>query len=221
MSTSSSTGVHSLPPGHASPSPRRTVEPEQPLIGVIWASDRDGVIGDGTRMPWHVPEDMAHFKQLTWGVSVIMGSATWTSIPSRFTPLPGRTNIVLSRRWSDEDTPEGVILHHSLEAAIKDIPHPVFTRRVAPENVDAWVIGGGEVYREALTRPEVRLAGLTEIDAAVGHYFDHPVTARLSSEWVPASRSEWKTSHNGTIIGDGGEMSGSLSLRYRFCYFSK
>ena len=97
----------------------------------------------------------------------------------------------------------------------------MFTRRVAPENVDAWVIGGGEVYREALTRPEVRLAVLTEIDAAVGHYLDSPVTARLSSEWVPSSSSEWKTSRNGTIIGDGSDDRDTQPLRYRFCYFSK
>ncbi|MEJ4112609.1 dihydrofolate reductase [Corynebacterium kroppenstedtii] len=199
----------------------RAVLPEDPLIGVIWASDRDGVIGDGRRMPWHVPEDMAHFKHLTWGVPVIMGSATWSSIPSRFRPLPGRPNIVLSRRWGDDDVPENVALHRSLESALDTVPRPGFSRRVAPENVDAWIIGGGEVYREALVRSDVRLAVLTEIDASVGRYFETPVTARLPEGWVPSSRTEWKTSHDAEIVGGHVPSEEVSPLRYRFCFFSK
>jgi len=66
-------------------------------IGLIWAQARGGVIGRGGVMPWHLPEDLAHFKRVTLNHPVIMGRKTWDSIPPRFRPLPGRRNIVVTR----------------------------------------------------------------------------------------------------------------------------
>ena len=67
-------------------------------IGMIFARARNGVIGKGGVMPWHLPEDLAHFKRVTLGCPVIMGRKTWDSLPPRFRPLPGRINIVVTRQ---------------------------------------------------------------------------------------------------------------------------
>ena len=79
-------------------------------LGLIYARARDGVIGRGNTMPWHLPEDLAHFKQTTLGCPVIMGRKTWDSLPPRFRPLPGRRNIVITRQagetwWSRATMP--------------------------------------------------------------------------------------------------------------------
>ena len=66
-------------------------------IALIWAQTPTGVIGRDGTLPWHVPEDMAHFRDLTRGHPVIMGRGTWDSLPPRFRPLPDRDNIVLTR----------------------------------------------------------------------------------------------------------------------------
>ena len=67
-------------------------------IALIYARAANGVIGKDGTMPWHLPEDLAHFKRLTLGCPVIMGRKTWDSLPERFRPLPGRINIVITRQ---------------------------------------------------------------------------------------------------------------------------
>ena len=73
------------------------------MLGAIWAQCLDGVIGDGAGMPWHLPEDLKHFKAVTMGHPIIMGRRTWEALPKR--PLPGRPNHVVSSReagtWSN------------------------------------------------------------------------------------------------------------------------
>ena len=66
-------------------------------VGLIWAQSTSGVIGRDGTIPWSLPEDMAHFKRLTMGHTVVMGRRTWESLPVRFRPLPGRRNVVVSR----------------------------------------------------------------------------------------------------------------------------
>ena len=75
----------------------RATRPTEPVIAMIWAQTPGRVIGRDGTMPWHVPEDLAHFRAHTHGHPVIMGRRTWESFPARFRPLPGRTNIVVSR----------------------------------------------------------------------------------------------------------------------------
>ena len=80
---------------------------------MVWAQAHGGVIGADGGLPWHLPEDLALFRRLTMGSTVVMGRRTWESLPERFRPLPGRTNVVLTsdpagrprgrgrrRRWS-------------------------------------------------------------------------------------------------------------------------
>jgi len=120
-------------------------------LHLIFARAANGVIGKDGTMPWHLPEDLAHFKRTTLGCPVIMGRKTWESLPVRFRPLPGRTNVVVTRQrdWQAE----GTRVAHSLDEALRlcgDVP-------------DAWVIGGAEIYAQAL--PLASTAVVTEIDA--------------------------------------------------------
>ena len=116
---------------------------------LIFARAANGVIGKDGGLPWHLPEDMAHFKRLTSGHPVIMGRKTWDSLPPKFRPLPARTNIVVTRQqgWQAQ----GALRAASLADALA----------LCPAGADAWVIGGAEIYREAL--PLADTAVVTEI----------------------------------------------------------
>ncbi|APW37383.1 dihydrofolate reductase [Rhodoferax koreense] len=120
-------------------------------IHLIFARARNGVIGANNTLPWHLPEDLAHFKRTTMGAPVIMGRKTWDSLPPRFRPLPGRQNVVLTRQagWQAD----GAVRAGSVEEA----------RAMFPAGVDAWVIGGADIYAQAL--PLADSAVVTEIDA--------------------------------------------------------
>ncbi|MGI4895085.1 MAG: dihydrofolate reductase, partial [Janthinobacterium lividum] len=85
------------------------------MIGLVWAQSANGIIGVDGRIPWRIPEDMAHFAALTMGSSVVMGRATWESLPPRFRPLPGRRNLVLSR--DPGYVAEGAEVVHDLASA--------------------------------------------------------------------------------------------------------
>lgn len=123
----------------------------KPVLTLIAAVARNGVIGIDNRLPWHLPADLKHFKALTLGNTVIMGRKTWESLPTSFRPLPGRRNIVVTR---DADyRAEGAVVALSLPAAI-----------AAAESGEAFVIGGAEMYAAAL--PLADRLQLTEIDAA-------------------------------------------------------
>lgn len=119
-------------------------------VGLIWAQDRHGVIGRDGGIPWRVPEDMAHFREVTAGGRVVMGRRTWDSLPDRFRPLPGRTNIVLSRdaSWAAEGAARAASLDEALLGG-----------------TDTWIIGGAEIY--ALALPHADVLEVTELDLEV------------------------------------------------------
>ena len=146
-------------------------------LGAIWAQSLDGVIGNGEDMPWHLPEDLKHFKETTMGQPIIMGRRTWESLPKK--PLPGRANHVLSSRepgeWSD-----GAYVS-------TDLPDL---------ETDAWIIGGGQLYEATLD--EVDVIELTLIDATLAPTLTTPVFApRIGPEFACVSDSEWQTSSSG------------------------
>lgn len=124
------------------------------LIGAIWAQTREGVIGAGNTLPWHLPEDLKHFSQITKGSAVIMGRNTWESLPEKFRPLPDRENLVITSSSIDD---EAVTTFDSLEAAL-DYAHSDGYESV-------WVIGGGQLYAAALKY--VAVVERTIIDARV------------------------------------------------------
>ena len=112
--------------------------PTRPRLHLIFARAANGVIGKDNALPWHLPEDMAHFKRTTLGCPVIMGRKTWESLPARFRPLPGRLNIVVTRdaQWQAD----GAARAGSLEDAVA----------LCPPDADAWVIGGAQIYAAAI-----------------------------------------------------------------------
>ena len=126
---------------------------DAPTIALIAAVAENGIIGRDGEMPWHLPADLTHFKETTIGHPVIMGRRTYDSIASQIGgPLPGRTNIVLSR--SEPELPDEVEVVDSITAAIE-----------AAGNADTvYIIGGATVYEQFL--PQADRLVLTELEAA-------------------------------------------------------
>ena len=111
-----------------------------PRIGLVWAQAEEGVLGRDGGMPWHVPEDLAHFKAVTLGSPVVMGRGTWDSLAPRYRPLPGRRNIVITRQadWSDAGADVAPTVADALELAGSDHPEWI------------WVIGGGTIFAQTI-----------------------------------------------------------------------
>ena len=156
-------------------------------LGLIWAQTSDGVIGAGGGMPWHVPEDLAHFRSVTLGHPVVMGRRTWDSIPPRFRPLDGRRNLVLTGdgSWSAEGAERVASLDDAVALA-------------AGGDVELWVIGGGTVYTSAITRADV--LEVTELDLTRADLDAEPDTFAPvidSAVWTPTSATDWATSTGG------------------------
>jgi dihydrofolate reductase len=140
-------------------------------LHLILARAANGVIGKDNTIPWHLPEDMAHFKRLTLGCPVIMGRKTWDSLPSRFRPLPGRLNVVITRQvdWKEN----GAQPSSSLDSAL----------RFCEQSEHVWVIGGAEIY--ALAMPLAHSAVVTEIDAPFEGDAFAPI---FGSDWLETAR---------------------------------
>ena len=140
-------------------------------LGLIYARSRNGVIGRDNAMPWHLPEDLAHFKRTTLGAPVIMGRKTWDALPPKFRPLPGRRNIVITRdaAWQAP----GAERTASLDEALA---------RVAGEP-QAWITGGAEIYRLALPRADVAVVTEIEMDCEGDAYAPH-----LGDNWHEVAR---------------------------------
>ena len=141
---------------------------------------RGGVIGRGGTLPWHLPEDMARFRELTMGHPVVMGRRTWDSLPDRFRPLPGRRNVVVTRdeTWAADGAERAGSLDDALEL-LEDTPQ-------------GFVIGGAEVFAEALPLADELL--LTEIDLEVDGDTFFPSWDRRSFE---------ETSRDSHVSSDG------------------
>jgi dihydrofolate reductase len=149
-------------------------------LALIWAEAHDHIIGDSGGIPWRLPEDMRRFRELTSGSPVIMGRRTWDSLPERFRPLPGRTNIVVTRQ--SEWSAPGALVAHTIEDAI-----------AAAGDADGtvWVMGGAQLYAAAL--PLAERVEMTEVDLAVAGDTRAPV---LGDEWSTEA-GEWQLSAEG------------------------
>jgi dihydrofolate reductase len=144
-------------------------------LALIVAVADNGVIGSNNALPWRLPEDMRHFKRVTMGKPIVMGRKTFESIGK---PLPGRTNIVVTRNPSFKAA--GVEVVPSLDAALALAMHTAGRDGAA----EAVVIGGAQIYRAALPRAD-RLY-LTEVHAAVEG--DAVLPAIDWTQWREASR---------------------------------
>ena len=125
-------------------------------LAVICAMSRNGVIGRDNGLPWNLPGDLKHFKETTLGCPIIMGRKTWDSIGR---PLPGRTNIIVTRRGEVES--DGIKIADSLKNAL-DLAKSCLTTAGGNE---IFVIGGAQIYKEAF--PLANRLYLTRVNSFV------------------------------------------------------
>ena len=121
------------------------------MLSLIAAVARNRVIGNNNQLLWHLPEDMRHFRETTRGKPVIMGRKTWESLPDSFRPLPGRLNVVVSRNPVYQAP--GATIARSVEDAML----------CAGDALEIFLIGGEELYRQAM--PKADRLYLTEVEA--------------------------------------------------------
>jgi dihydrofolate reductase len=151
-------------------------------ISLIVALADNGVIGRANQLPWRIPADLKHFKEVTLGRAVIMGRKTYESIGK---PLPGRRNIVVSRKAEEQP---GVVVCRSLEEAFEHC------RKTEGDDAEVFVIGGSEIYRQAM--PFADRLYLTRVHAQVeGDAFFPQFN---ESEYRELSREK----HSGASAGD-------------------
>ncbi len=142
------------------------------MIALLVAVAHNGCIGAKGALPWHIPEDLKRFRDLTTGHTVIMGRKTWESLPERFRPLPNRRNIVITRQV-DYPVPDGVTRVSRLEDVLVD----------ASPDQSLFVIGGGEIF--AIAMPHADTLYVTHVDGDVdGDTFFPPIN---QAQWRVAS----------------------------------
>ena len=124
-------------------------------FSIVVAATTDLGIGYKGSLPWRIPVDMAHFKSLTTGSAVIMGRKTWESIPIQHRPLAQRLNIVLTRNQEKRTLEESVVVARSLEEALQ------FSSSFS----SVFVIGGSELYREAMEHPQCEKIYMTKVES--------------------------------------------------------
>lgn len=160
-------------------------------VAMIWAQARNRVIGAGGGLPWHLPEDLKLFRALTTGSTVVMGRRTWESLPERFRPLPGRTNVVLT---TDPAWSAGGARRAGSVAEVLALQQPL------------WVIGGGTVYESFLPHAE-RLV-VTDVDVVVE-----------GDTRAPAIGSPWRRVARTPV--EGWAFSSSSGLRYAVSEYAR
>ncbi len=147
------------------------------MVTLVAAVARNGCIGRDGGLPWRIPEDLQRYRRITMGKVVVMGRKTWESIPAKFRPLPGRTNVVVSHQ-ADYPLPDGVERAASLEAAL-----------AAHASDDVIVNGGGEIYARAM--PCADALDITHVDRDVdGDTFFPTIDPAV---W----RVTWREDHDG------------------------
>jgi len=154
-------------------------------FSIIVAFDAEYGIGKNGRLPWALPLDLKHFKEITTGTSspskknaVIMGRKTWESLPEKFRPLPGRVNLVLSQEGRLV-LPSGVLSAQSLDDALKQLS--------SPEIENIFVIGGAQIYAAAIEHPSCRRLIVTHVQGQHGCDAFFPP---ISRQFFPISASE-------------------------------
>ena len=148
-------------------------------INLILARAANGVIGHAGGLPWHLPEDLAHFKRVTLGAPVIMGRRTWDSLPPKVRPLPGRRNIVVTRQ--PEWRADGAESFASVLDAVA----------ACPEAPEVWVMGGAQIYGAA--EPLAHRAIVTEI----GRDYE-------GDAWAPQFDVSWRATAREPGVSEAG-----------------
>jgi dihydrofolate reductase len=159
------------------------------VVTLVVAMADNGVIGNGGALPWHISEDMRRFKALTTGKPCIMGRRTWDSLPKR--PLPGRTNIVVTR--DPTFRAEDAIVVHSLADALGRVR----------DAAEVMIIGGAEIYRAALAH--AHRIELTEVHA----------TPEGDTIMPPFDRALWQETAREERVDPGGLRYSYVTLERR------
>ncbi|WP_119395895.1 dihydrofolate reductase [Salinibius halmophilus] len=160
-------------------------------IAMIWAMANNGVIGKGNQLPWHLPEDLQHFKAKTTGKPVIMGRKTFESIGR---PLPNRENIVITRdpHWHHE----GVEVFHDTQSAVS------YANSLLTGAGEIIVMGGGQIYQALL--PLANRLYITKVDVDIDGDAYAPEV-----DWA-----QWTEIENETHTSKNG-------MRYRICEYKR
>lgn len=143
------------------------------MISLIVAKSKHNVIGDKGRIPWHIPNDLKRFKELTTGKTVIMGRKTFESLPEEYKPLPNRVNIVLSTDKTYQTN--CCIVTNDLTKAL----------RKAGNDKEVFIIGGEQVYKEGLKYADKIY--VTEVD---GEFKGDAYFPTLNRTWKEVKREE-------------------------------
>ena len=148
-------------------------------VSLIVAVSENGVIGKDNDLIWHLPKDMQFFKETTMGHHVIMGRKNFESIPHKYSPLPNRTNVIITRQA--DYSAEGCVVVNSVEAALG----------IAKNNGEnePFIIGGGQIYKLALEANLVDKIYLTKIH----HSFEGDTFfSELNADWKETERIDHK-----------------------------
>jgi dihydrofolate reductase len=127
-------------------------------VKLIVAMDNERGIGKNNDLMWHLPADMKFFRETTTGHIVVMGRKNWDSIPEKFRPLPNRENVVLTR--NTDYLASGARVFHSLQDCLSYFS--------GEDQKDVFIIGGGEIYRQALDLKCIDEMYITHVDAVYG-----------------------------------------------------
>jgi dihydrofolate reductase len=182
------------------------LRPSQIEFDVVVAADLSDGIGKDGQVPWHLPGDLAHLKRLTTETdvpgthnAVLMGRVTWESIPDRFRPLPGRLNVVISRQINLALPPD-VVRADSLSHALELARAPALVERI-------FVLGGAEIYRQALAMDGCRRIYLTRVLAR------HDCDA-----FFPAIPTRFRRE---ALLSEGSDGEGQAAIGYRIELWSR
>ena len=159
-----------------------------PTVGMVWAQTPAGTIASDGALPWDVPEDIAHFRATVRGHAVLMGRATWESMPPRMRPMPHSRSVVLTRDAAF-DAPGAEV--------VTTLPEALALLADEPE---VWVMGGGQVYALALEHADLLV--VSEIDVPEPDGRDLTPAPHLDpNRWreaTPPDVAGWRTSATGT-----------------------
>eukprot|EP00545_Synedropsis_sp_CCMP1620_P002745 CAMPEP_0119005530 /NCGR_PEP_ID=MMETSP1176-20130426/1774_1 /TAXON_ID=265551 /ORGANISM="Synedropsis recta cf, Strain CCMP1620" /LENGTH=483 /DNA_ID=CAMNT_0006957349 /DNA_START=97 /DNA_END=1548 /DNA_ORIENTATION=+ len=183
------------------------------IIAVVAATAETRGIGYKGQLPWRLSADMSHFKRVTSGDgnnAVIMGRKTWDSIPSKFRPLPGRTNVVLTRSGGT-DYPDNVIVASSLQDALRQLDEGT-----APAE-KVFVIGGAQVYQEAIDSGLVNRVVYTEVSSL-------PDDAKFDAFFPKLEKSDWECRSFGEEDKENGsaiQEDAKSGLKFQFLDYTR
>lgn len=157
---------------------------------MVWAQSLDGVIGLEGDMPWHVPEDLQHFKQVTMGQTLIMGRRTWKSFPDSVRPLPGRISVVVSETFSHN--PSDPKLAHDDVHIVSNVQQGLELAGELKTGPMIWVVGGGTIYDQAISVASVVERSVFNLNVAGDTY-----APQLDTTWTLVTQDpadDWHTS---------------------------